>query len=157
MLGGELSGGPDPGIVPLEEQASAAAAVTVVTGPPAGPPGQPGGRHRPGTPPGDHRLRRQASQVTRLVVTEDGPDLGRGERVPVRLGQLLAHAVNQAGGPCVPGAGHAARRARARSGTPSSVITAATANEQTDADIQLAGVKPIRCRTQVHAETHQER
>jgi hypothetical protein len=36
------------------------------------------------------------------------------------------------------------------------VVTAATANDRIDADIQLAGRKPANRATDVHADTHQD-
>jgi len=38
----------------------------------------------------------------------------------------------------------------------SRVITAATQKDRIDADIQLAGVKPMRCPKEVHAEAHHD-
>jgi len=43
-----------------------------------------------------------------------------------------------------------------RSGPVSSVITAATAKDRIEADIQVAGVKSMACPMDVHAEAHQD-
>ena len=48
------------------------------------------------------------------------------------------------------------RRLSLASHPASRIIAAATPNERIDADIQLAGVKPMSCPKDVHAEAHQD-
>jgi hypothetical protein len=45
---------------------------------------------------------------------------------------------------------------RRRSGPAATVTAAATANDRIEADIQLAGVKPMSWPNDVHADAHQD-
>jgi hypothetical protein len=146
MLGSELGRGPDAHVMALKEDRH---------GPPAD---QRGRRHRPRAPPGHHRLARKIPGVPiipRFLAGHDHPaaeDLAHlvvGQRRPVGFGQLPAHAVDE-----VLRAGH---RASLRVTPPaSSVITAATAKDRIEADIQLAGVKPMNRPAEVQADAHQD-
>jgi len=134
VLGGELSGGTDADVVALDENGR----VTE--------PNQRGGRHRPRTAPGHHGLAAQASGV---AAAQDAAQFVVGQRGPVGFGQVPAQAVNT-----VRARG---QRLRQRSRKPiSSVTAAATLKDRIEADIQLAGVKPMSCPIDVHAEAHQD-
>ena len=102
---------------------------------------QRGGRHRPRAAPGHHG-----------GAAEDLAELLAGQRGPVRFGEFAAHAVDG-----MRRAGQRAGRESQRAIPPtSSVITAATAKDRIDADIQLCGVNPMSRPNDVHAETHQD-
>ena len=75
---------------------------------------------------------------------------------PAALGRMVIR-VQAAAAFCSPDEAALARLRKAAVSPPTTrVTTAATANEQIDADILTAGVKPIAWAMCVHADTHQE-
>ena len=108
VLGGELAGGADAGVVTLHEHGAVAVA------------DQARGRHRPRAAPGDDGAGGRRDGVPRaaggpavpgghvvsgghVVPGEHGAHLVAGERGPVRLDQFLAHAVNEPRRRALPG------------------------------------------------------
>ncbi len=134
VLDRELLRGADADVVTLDEDRD----VSV--------PDQRGGRHRPRAAPDDHGL---AAEPARVTPAQDAEQLVVGERQPVGFGQLTAHAVNG-----VRALGQALRQRCSR--PPATVIAAATANDRIEADIQLAGVKPMSWPNDVQADAHQD-
>ena len=134
MLDRELLGGADADVVTLDEDRD----VSV--------PDQRGGRHRPRAAPGDHGL---AAEPAWVASAQDAEQLVVGEREPVGFGQLTAHAVNG-----VRALGQALRQRCSR--PPATVIAAATVNDRIEADIQLAGAKPMSWPNDVQADAHQD-
>ena len=117
----ELLRGADADVVALDEDHRVAV------------PDQRGGRHRPGAAPGHHG---PAAEPARVAAAQDGEQLVVGEREPVGFGQVTTHAMNG-----VRALAHGLRRRL--SGPAATVTAAATPNDRIEADIQLAGVKPM--------------
>ena len=143
VFGRQLGGGADAEVVALDEDSR----VPV--------PDQRGGGHRPRAAPDHHRRAPQAARIARLA--QDAAQLVIGQRGPVGLGQLTAHAVDGVR----PGLAIAHRfpgsRRSHRARPPTARVTAAaTAKDRIDADIQLAGVKPMSRPNEVHPEAHHD-
>jgi len=155
VFGRELGGGADAEVVALDEDGRIAV------------PDQRGGGHRARAAPGHHGLAAQAARVTGPA--QDPAQLAVRQRGPVGFGQLTAHAVDgvrprdgtYTRDPRYSGVAFAHRspgspRGQRASPPTSKVTAAATAKDRIEADIQLAGVKPMSCPNELHAEAHQD-
>ena len=93
--------------------------------------------------------RRPAAEAAGVAAAQDAAELVVGEREPVGCGQVTAHTGN--------GVRDCAQARRQRCSAPAATVTAAaTANDRIEADIQLAGVKPMAWPNDVHADAHQD-
>ena len=134
MFGGELAGRADAEVVALDEDGRVAV------------PDQRGGGHRPRAAPDHHRV---AAQAAGIGAAQHAAQLVVGDREPVGFGQLAAHAVNGV-------RGLAQRRGQRGTGPVATVTAAATAKDRIEADIQLAGMKPMSWPNDIQAEAHQD-
>ena len=97
----------------------------------------------------------QAARIARLA--QDAAQLVVGQRGPVGLGQLTAQAVDGVrAGLAIAHRFPGSRRSHRASPPTVRVTAAATVKDRIDADIQLAGVKPMSRPNEVHPAAHQD-